>query len=322
MKRFLVVLIGALSLFVFHNTIYAHSRGFPILTINGVLTKVYPNESSSIKPYLGDSADIASENYLVNQNLECDFEASRSAQLGEIFGWKEEMLEKVTYTWDFGDGTEKKKTNTPKNSHIYKKMGSYIMEILADYSQAGGSNSYPQVVQTTLLHILPNKDYKLPEPIIKINGQIVPSSSLTLGNSPKESTSSSGLARLLGNKGTNLELDFNKRLSFDASGSKAPLSKIIQYQWDLGQGGDVVKSKTASIKYKLPQALITPVLRVTDENGFIAEAAVNLENSGKNEPSGFSLEELISPTTLLISAQAVVVAVGIIWYIRRKRKKI
>lgn len=304
--------------FTFYKTVGAHSRGVPILTINGVLTRVYPIESSSIEPFLGDSSDVVSENYLVNQNLEFEFEASRSAQLMEILGWKEEALEKITYTWDFGDGTTKQ-SNTPKNNHTYSKMGTYIMQIEADLSQAGMQDYGKQLVQSTLVHILPNKDYKLPEPVIKINDQIVPSESLTLGNSPTASGSGSLFARL-GSKKT-LEFDFNKRLNFDASDSKSS-SRIVQYQWDLGQG-DVLKNKTTSIKYKLPQAFTTAVLRVKDENGFIAEAAVDLRNSGKNEPTGFSFEDLNfgSPMIFLVLAQLLVLAGGITWYLKRRKRK-
>jgi hypothetical protein len=89
----------------------------------------------------------------------------------DVLSWGEEKLEKVTYIWDFGDGTGEVKTNSPKNTHAYSKMGTYIMQILADYSQLGMADSQPQLIQTTLIHVLPSKDYKLPEPVIKINNQ-------------------------------------------------------------------------------------------------------------------------------------------------------
>lgn len=319
MKKFILIFAFILiSLITFQKEVFAHSRGVPVFKINGTLTKVYPIESSSIEPFLGDSSDVASENYLVNQNLEFEFEASRSAQAMETLRGDEGLLEKVTYTWDFGDGTTKH-TNTPKNNHTYTKMGSYITQIEADFSQTGMQDFGKQLVQSTLIHILPNKDYKLPEPVININGQAVSSSNLVFGNFPP-SEGAGGLFARIGSKKT-LEFDFNKRLSFDASDSKASSSRIIQYQWDLGQG-DVAKNKSTSIKYKLPQAFTTAVLRVKDENGFIAEAAVDLRNSGKNEPTGFSFEEVITPTTLLISTQVIIFAVGVTLYLRRKRKKI
>lgn len=294
MKQILaVIFILIVSLFIFRSAIYAHSRGIPILKINGGLTRVYPIEYSSLTPFLSDSSDIASENYLVNQNLEFEFEASRSAEIPLLEG-----SEQMIYVWDFGDGTEKQKNNTPKNNHTYTKMGSYIMTILADYSQAGLNNTpQPLVVQSTLFHILPNKNYKLPEPVIKINDQIISSSNKYV------------------------DFDFNKRITFDASLSKSASSKIIEYQWDVGQG-DAVKSKTTSHKYKLPQFFATVILRVKDENGFMVDTFVELSNSGKNEPSGFNLEEFITPTVLLILAQLVAVTLGITWYLRRKRKKI
>src|SRR5581483_1522379 len=214
-----------------------------------------------------------------------------------------------------------KKTDTPKNSHTYTKMGSYIMQISADLSQTGIPNSLPQVVQTTLVHILPTKDYKLPEPVIKINGQIVPESNLNLGNSLEASSSGSGIFGLLARSKSGLEFDFNKRLSFDASASKAPSSKIIQYQWDFSQG-DVVKSKNTSIKYKLPLYFAQVILRVKDENGFIAEAAVDLRNSGKNEPTGFTIEDYLTPTSILIASQVLVLAGVVVWFVKfRKRKQ-
>lgn len=319
-KILIAAVLSIICIFTFSSSASAHSRGFPILTINGLLTKVYPIQSSSIEPYLGEDSDIAAESYFINQNLEFDFEASRSAQMMEVLGWEEEKLEKVTYIWNFGDGTGDIKTNSPKNTHAYTKMGSYIMQILADYSQLGMGDSQPQLIQTTLIHILPNKDYKLPEPVIKINDQILTKNNLILGNSPPATSSGSEFDRLRARETSDLALDFNKRLSFDASPSKAESSKIIQYQWDLGQG-DVSKNKTASIKYKLPQYFVTAVLRVKDENGFISEAAVDLRNSGKNEPTGFSIDEFISPMMLIILSQILIFAVVVIWFIKFRRKK-
>ena len=318
-KILITIFISITFFFALSNSVSAHSRGFPILTINGALTSVYPIQSSSIEPFLGEDSDIASENYLINQSLDFEFEASRSSELMEVLRWKEELLDKVTYIWNFGDGTTKQ-SNTPKNNHTYTKMGSYIMQIEADYSQTGIGDSERQLVQTTLIHILPNKDYKLPEPVIKINGQILPKNNLTLGNTPTASSSGSEWDRLRAKEQTDLALDFNKRLSFDASDSKATSSKIIQYQWDLGQG-EVSKSKTASIRYQLPQYFTSAVIRVKDENGFISEAAVDLRNSGSNEPSGFSFEDFVSPTTLLILAQIVIFGGGIIWYLKFRKTK-
>lgn len=319
-KILATIFISLICFLTFTGSASAHSRGFPILKINNSLTKVYPIKSSSIQPYLGEDSDIASENYLINQNLEFDFEASRSAQMMDVISWEEERLQKVTYIWNFGDGTGELKTNSPKNTHTYSKMGTYIMQILADYSQLGMGDSQPQLIQTTLIHVLPGKDYKLPEPVIKINDQTLLKNNLIFGNSPPEASSGSEFDILRARETSDLALDFNKRLSFDASNSKAQSSKIIQYQWDLGQG-EVSKNKTASIKYKLPQYFTTAVLRVKDENGFIAEAAVNLRNSGSNEPSGFSIDEFISPTLLIIMAQVLVLVVVVIWYLKFKRKR-
>lgn len=321
-KTLVTVFISLVCFLTFTGFVSAHSRGFPILKINNNLTKVYPIKSSSIQPYLGEDSDIAAGNYLINQNLEFDFEASRSAQMMDALGWEEGKIEKVTYIWDFGDGTGEIKTNSPKNNHAYTKMGTYIMQILADFSQAAMGETQPQLIQTTLIHVLPTKDYKLPEPVIKINDRILSKNNLILGNSPTEASAGSEFERLRARETSDLALDFNKRLSFDASSSKAQSSKIIQYQWDLGQG-EVSKNKTASIKYKLPQYFTTAVLRVKDENGFIAEAAVNLRNSGSNETSGFSLEDFVSPTTLLILAQVIIFGLGIVWYLKyRKRKSV
>lgn len=320
-KTLITIFISLVCFLTFTGFVSAHSRGFPILKINDSLTKVYPIQSSSIEPYLGEDSDIAAENYLINQNLEFDFEASRSADMMEILSWEEEKLEKVTYIWDFGDGTGELITNSPKNTHTYTKMGSYIMQISADFSQTGMGDTQPQLVQTTLIHVLPSKDYKLPEPVIKINDQALLKNNLILGNSPPATSSGSEFDRLRARETSDLALDFNKRLSFDASSSKAESSKIVQYQWDLGQG-EVSKNKTASIKYKLPQYFTTAVLRVKDENGFIAEAAVDLRNSGSNEPSGFSIDEFISPTVLIVLAQILLFGGVIIWYLKFKRKKI
>ena len=305
-KLYILLSLILISLFAINSSIYAHSRGIPILIINGQLTKVYPIESSSIEPYLGDSSDIASENYIINQNLEFEFDPTKTELIPPQID-----LEKLTYIWDFGDGTQKQSTRMPKSGHTYTKMGSYIPKIIVDFSKTEFPGYGQQIVQSSLIHVLPDKNYKLPEPIIKVNNQKAQAS--------QEASSGASYIDRLRLKGQNsMEFDFNNRLSFDASDSKAGSSRITQFQWDLVQQ-DVKTGKKVSIKYRLPQAIITPVLRVTDENGFIVDTYVNLENSGKNEPTGVNIKDYVSGVFIFIIVQVLVLIVGIIWYFKIRK---
>lgn len=159
-------------------------------------------------------------------------------------------LEETTFTWDFGDGT----TGTGlTNSHRYTKPGSYIVAIMAQYKQDD-----PRKLQANLVQVLPNKNYQLPNASIKVNEKEI--------NDPLLDV---------------LYLDFNEPVSFSAEKSNG---MGLSYQWVL----DDVAKEGPVIEYTLSndREISFVILRVTDQNGFFADAWVQLTNTAFATPSG------------------------------------
>ncbi|HVZ66667.1 MAG TPA: PKD domain-containing protein [Patescibacteria group bacterium] len=285
-KAALLVLFILLSLASPLNS-FAHIRGVPIAKINGKSTQIYPIQNITTAVFdTPPNADLAPENYLVNQKLEFEIDPNKLP----VF---KEDLEKTVFIWDFGDGSKPEKIkNGYKNSHIYKRIGTFTMNIYADYSTSGYEDAGKQQVQTTILNILPNKNYHLPKAIIEINGKGLP-------NDKKLST------------------DLNYELKFDASKSTAPSSAISSYQWDLGDGNNK-NTKSFGYQYTLPQYYATPILRVTDKNGFFTDTYALITNSGKNDPNNPALNKTIKLGILLL-AVGILVVIGIFIIIHKKK---
>ena len=280
MKTLISLLLLA-SLLFNPSSVSAHLRGIPIAKINGVDTKVYPVQDVRTGVFnLPDDADAASENYLVNQELSFSVDTSKLPTPQEIWA-------KTDLIWDFGDGSRKQTLkNGTTNTHIYTKIGTHIMTITADYKTAG-FDLEPQVIQTTVINILADKNYQLPKAIITVNGQKSPSTK-------------------------SLSFDFVKPLVFDGSNAISPSSEIIAYEWDF-EDGERSKQKIAAHGYTLPRNYATVLLRVTDANGFFTDEYITLANNGKNDPKEgtgrFFLVMLgaIATTVLIFSVGALVI---------------
>jgi hypothetical protein len=180
-------------------------------------------------------------------------------------------------------------------------MGSYFLVINAQYQ-----SEQAQLIQSTLVNILPNKDYQLPEAVIKIDSQ----------------KSTDPLIDIL-------KLNFKNPLQFDATESKAPSSQITSYLWDFGdrQSGNQAK---VTHQYDLSQVSIQlfPVLRIKDQNGFLADTFVELENqtatdqqfaaatsSTTSKLESNNLEKYKLPGTVILG----VILLGVVFYIRKRR---
>jgi hypothetical protein len=189
-----------------------------------------------------------------------------------------------TFFWDFGDET---KAEGPEQKHTYKKSGSYILNI---------TSNKEEISENVLIHILPKKDYTLPKASVKVND--------TKGTRENYNI---------------LDFDLNKSLTFDASESVSSSSKIVKYTWDFGDGKSAV-GKIVKHQYQLPQAFATVVLRVEDENGLIADAFVNVRNSGSNEPNNLQaagISRIVGPVLIAVIAAIV----GMCLKLRRKKKR-
>jgi PKD repeat protein len=290
--KFIVSLFLTL-LFFFPQITYAHSGGFPILKINGIDAKVYQVGTAASTGIfdLPPNIDIAPENYLIKQKLNFEIDTSKLPLPPEIF-------KDTNFIWDFGDGSQKQTIrNGITNTHTYKKIGTFVIQIVADYSNTQSSDIGSQIIETMIINILPNKNYQIPKPIIQINGNNVPAS-------------------------RSVNIDLNNRLTFDASQSKIdPSTKIVSYQWDLDDG-TTSNQVNVSHRYKLPQFYATPLLRVKDANGFFTDDYVTVRNSGKNDPNDPEAEDR---RNLLLTVGGIILLVTILgasvfWIFNKKNK--
>ena len=307
-----VKLLSFVSLFLLFITVtsstFAHREGVPILKMNGQLVKIYFDRNFSDFVFdLPYDADKAPENYIVNQKIDFEIDVSK-------FPVPQELLEKSEIIWNYGDGTEEKGITKLSASHIYTKSGTFTIDIFADVRNAGFPEMEPEPLQTVIVNILPNKDYRLPEAVIKINDEVI-----TGFNNPESTNSATESGR---KASKTFKIDFNNKLTFDASNSNPGTAKIKSYRWSFGQGLEG-KNKVESFRYKLPQFFVSAVLRVEDENGYFSETFVNLENSGLNEENNPALEETLKFIGIIGGASLVTFLLFLLgfWLYNHRRKK-
>jgi len=244
MQSFLVVLFSCLLL-LFPKAVSAHMPGqAPYFKMDGKYSGLYPVQS--VFPDIDLPQDIEPETYLINKPIvfEIDVESLKKVV-------PQEIINKTTFKWKFGDGTT---AEGLKNTHTYKKMGTYVLEIYASYTE-NGETVPDSLIQSVLLHVLPNSRYQLPQPVIFINGM----------ESPR-------------NKIFNLNLEHE--LTFDASSSKAPSSKIVSYLWGFG-GLAQSKEPVAKYLFSAKSGFANAGVRITDANGFSVDADVTIKHDPK-----------------------------------------
>lgn len=296
-RLLLTVMLLLMAVNIFSKDTFAHLGGIPFVKVNGQETKIYTKEEYVTINDVSIPSDIAPENYLINQTISFEVDP-------EKLSYPKEVTDQATYTWNFGDG---QKANGKKVEHSYSKMGSYVVDVQIDYGDLTrfdfymGDNLPPS--QIILLHIIPDKNYKLPQPVVKINNQLPEIITTPLS----AATDSAMISR------NNIVIDLNNKLTFDASDSIVGTTKIKKYQWDFGQGTEGTK-KIDTYRYKLPQYYATAILRVEDENGFLADTFVDIQNSGLNEENNPWLEELWGSLKLIgiIFATFIVGIIGIL----------
>ncbi len=229
---------------------FAHSADQPpYMMIGDKYTLVYPVYGSTVDQ-LPVPNDVAVDTFPVNSPVLFAITQSN-------LPFPPEMLEKITYSWDFGDGT--KVFGGPSVSHPYTKAGSYLSSTYAVLQ--GEPQTEPVLLQTTMIHIVSDKDYAIPKAIISVNGQQIRDTLVDI-----------------------MYLPLSKPVIFDASKSTSG-SKIVSYQWDFGdkvfketkESKITYQYRLENYKYGLPLAFV--VLRVKDENGFIADTYVQINNT-------------------------------------------
>ena len=201
-----------------------------------------------------------------------------------------EVVEKTKFLWDFGDGAT---AQGLKNSHSYTKPGTYFMDIKAD----SGEGFEPQLLQSTAINILPDKNYKLPKVVIEIDWKQSKDPLLDI-----------------------VEVDFSKSLTFDGSKSDPGSSEIVEYIWDLGDQTSRAEP-TFIYQYKENPYAVFPMLRIKTKDGFIADSFVQLSDKnagfGATDSKGF-INNLLGWKILVTSALISLILTGLIFWAFKK----
>lgn len=280
MKK-IIFIVWLFLIIVLPSSATAHMAGQPpFFRINGVYTELYPVPISS-SPEFELPQDMEKETYLVGQKLEMDLDVDQLPILPEI-------VDQTKFSWDFGDGET---AEGMKTSHIYKKQGSYIISIYAQYQ-----SDEPQLIQTTLINIVNNQGYQLPQANISVN----------------DKTSQDPLTDIL-------EIDFSQPVRFRSDLSKTS-NQIVEYLWDFGDG-HISREPNPIHKYEEGSMQVFPVLRIKDENGFIHDTYVQLNEAGVNEEKDFFTSSgYLNPILIGIVAILFIGGFGF-WIIKKAGKK-
>lgn len=281
--------IGALvlALFVLNvQPVFAHGvEETPFLQINNKPVLAHPLKEEDIKPQLlSVPEDKAAEPYLVNDEIRFVLDQNALSQQ-----FSDEMLQTMMFQWDFGDGRTARGEDV---THTYSQIGSKVVTITAQFNDSEKSQ---QLLEQIQLEIVPNKQYKLPDPRIVVNRE-------PLGNTFYTVSLQNPVA-------------FEARLRYQSS------AEIVSYVWDFGDGKKSNEQKVLH-QYEGAPILATPVVKVTDKNGFTAYAYGLLSNN--KTPQGYTFAAN-TVGVLILLMQGVVVVVGVIWFLlairKNKRKK-
>lgn len=277
MKKIVISIL--FILLAFPQVVSAHMVGQPpFFKINGEYSDLYPVPTSSVTNF-NLPQDLAKQNHLVGEQLSMDMDVNQLPILPEV-------IDNTKFEWDFGDGA---KGEGLKNSHTYNKYGSYVLTIMAKYR-----TDEPQLIQSTLINVLPDKNYQMPQSKILVNGQ----------------ASKDPLTDIV-------KTDFRKAVQFDSSESSAT-GGVVEYMWDFGDGNTSTEANPSHI-YDSEGFQVFPVLRVKDKNGFIHDSFIQLENIDESSKGTSSLIEVGTNYWPIISI-GVIVILGIIGIIIIKKQ--
>jgi hypothetical protein len=285
MKK-LIALI-AVFFFVPVQQVSAHAEGLtPFLQINGEYPEIHPIQEESLVPKaFSVPEDIAKESYLVNEEIEFTIDTSVLSKV-----YSEEVLNTIVYEWELGDGSIKEGTNI---KHKYSSMGSKVLTIYARFNDPSVELP-PQPIETVQVNIIPDRSYKIPEPVIRANKK--------------------DLSR------DSHEVNMQIPVAYEAVIKNQPSADIVSYSWDFGEGGKGSEQKVV-YKYTTDPAMVAPVLKVTDKNGFTAYTFGILTNGKGTAGYTFATNTV---GMIILGVQAIIVVVGVFWFmmvVRSKKKK-
>lgn len=276
-----IVFLLVLIIFLFFPTpVNAHLPGQPpFFKINGELSILYPLYTTSIYEFVLPQ-DLDVEPRLVNQQLEFEIDTSKLPV-------PEEVVKQSTFIWDFGDGTT---GSGLKNTHTYKKMGSYILKI----DVKSPDSPQTQLLQSVLINVIPNKNYQLPKAVILVDGQ----------------PSKDPLTDVK-------KVDFKSEVNFSAKSSQSS-SQITSYFWDFGDGTTGDKAEMNHL-YDARIHQYFPLLRIKTADGFIADAFVEVQGDELTATNSSSAQTNLTNKYPFIIAGAVILAL-VAWKKLKKRK--
>lgn len=283
--RLLVVLI----LFLYFPCLsYAHLTGQPpFFKVNGIYTHQYSIPESNIAN-MNVSQDRAPDLYLTNTPIEFDLDL-------KALGLPAYILKKTIFHWDMGDGTQLFGT---KNTHAYKENGTYILTVYADSSE----NPQPLLIQSTLIHIVPQLTFIPPKAVLLINGQeVVDPSAQTF------------------------RFNYSQPLSFDVSRSGADILDVL---WDFGDGqsaaGEIVKHQYDQIL----GGTVFPIVKVRFKNGYTDHQYVQIDKDISTPSSSGKTADLVVKTqrqqmviiVMVVVALILSILVSALLFLRRKKR--
>lgn len=279
-----IIACAAVFFFASVQSVSAHADGLlPFLTINGAYPDVHPIQKESIVPQtFSVPEDVAKQRYRVNEELSFAIDTSVLLRI-----YSQEVLDTVTFTWEFGDGTVGEGIEM---KHAYKQIGSKVLTIYAKFDDPQGSLP-PQPIETVQIDIVPDKNYQVPEPVIQADRRELDMDSH--------------------------EVNMQNPVSFEAVIKNQPTAEVVSYTWDFGEGGKSSEQK-AIYTYTTNPAIVAPVLKVTDKNGFSAYTFGILTN-GKNTAGYTFATNTVG--TIILGVQAAVLLIGGIWFFLAVRKK-
>ena len=302
MKKLIVTIIFLIFLTV-AGVSHAHFRGVPIIKINDKFTNIYTqNEFATI----GDSTvptDIAAEQYIKGKEVTFEIEP-------QLLPYPEEVVAQAKFAWNFGDG---QKASGKKVVHTYQKAGTYVLTLNIDYgdiSQFGymGADASTLVQQqSVVVHIIPTPGYKIPTPVIRINGK-------EYTDKTKDQFDLKFDYKLLG------LIKLPASINFDASESKGSKS-IKKVEWDFGDG-KLISGEKVNHSFTQDYYLYDIGLRITDENGFYTDTFISIANKYKEteENQKNSILPIIIAGNVVL-AIVIVITFIVVTKLRKKKEK-
>ncbi len=241
----------------------------PFLKINGQNTSTYSSPLTS--SFFDIPEDQAPQNYEINQKLEFEIDT-------EALQIPHEIVAKSTFDWDFGDGQKGQGT---KSTHTYTKAGPYILKINVTYNDIDA----PTLLETTLINVLPDASYQLPQVEILVNGKVI-----------KDVTTDI------------FKIPHNQSIDFQAQVKNSPSTQIVQYTWDFGDSQKASGPHTTHVYKKNPdRTQFFPIVHAVDENGFFADAYVQITAQNGAEENTSSSSTKIKAPILIVGLIIVIV---------------